>query len=108
MTLTNSQDLLFFILAVAAVWIGVMLTWLLFEAALMAHRANRAVKDVLEKLGRFERAVMSIRERIESSASYFSMFAEGGKALVGFLQDRSKTKKSRRRRKDDEDDEDEE
>ena len=106
MTLTNSQDLLFFILAVAAVWIGVMLTWLLFEAALMAHRANRAVKDVLEKLGRFERAVMSIRERIESSASYFSMFAEGGKALVGFLQDRQ-TKKSRRRKKTD-DDEDEE
>ena len=106
MTLTNSQDLLFFILAVAAVWIGVMLTWLLFEAALMAHRANRAVKDVLEKLGRFERAVMSIRERIESSASYFSMLAEGGKALVGFLQDRQ-TKKSRRRRKND-DEEDEE
>ncbi len=105
MTLTNSQDLLFFILAVAAVWIGVMLTWLLFEAALMAHRANKAVKDVLDKLGRFERAVMSIRERIESSASYFSMIAEGGKALAGFLQDRKSTKSRRRKKGDDDEDE---
>jgi mannitol-1-phosphate/altronate dehydrogenase len=104
-TIQNPLDVLYFVLAVAAVWIGVMLTWLLFEAALMAHRANKVAKDVLDKAARFERAVVNIKERLESSAGYLGVLAEGGKALVGYLSEKG-TKKSRRRKKDDEDEED--
>jgi hypothetical protein len=104
--IANPLDVLYFVLAVAAVWIGVMLTWLIFEAALMAHRANRVVKDVLDKAARFERAVVSIKDRLESSTGYLSVLAEGGKALVGFLHDKNAKKSKRKRKSDDEDEDD--
>lgn len=103
---TNSLDLLYFILAIAAVWIGVMLTWLLFEAALMAHRANRVVRETIEKIKRVERAVLSMKDRLENSASYLGILAEGGKTLMSYMQD--KKGKSRRKKKNDDDDEDDE
>lgn len=98
MTINNSLDLLYFILALAAVWVGVMLTWLLFEAALMAHRANRVVKDALAKIRQLERAIMGIKDRLESSAGYLGSIAEGGKTLLNFLHERQ-VKQSRRARK---------
>lgn len=101
MTIGNTLDLLYFILAILAVWIGAMLTWLLFEAAILAHRANKVVKDTLEKMGRFERAILSIKDRLESSAGYLGVLAEGGKTLMGYLHDK-KGKKGKKRKKDEE------
>lgn len=102
----SSLELLYFILAVAAVWIGVMLTWLLFEAAIMAHRANRVVKDALEKVRAVERAIMKIKDRLEDSSGYLSMLAEGGKTLMNYMHDRQ-VKGSRKKHKKDEEEEDE-
>ncbi|MEN9558634.1 MAG: hypothetical protein RL141_1003 [Candidatus Parcubacteria bacterium] len=95
----KSLEALYFILAIASIWIGVMLTWLLFEAALFAHRANRTLKDGLDKLHRFEQMVSDIKERLQSSAGYLSILAKGGEALMGFME--KKAKKSRRGRGDD-------
>lgn len=108
MTINNTLDLLYFILALAAVWIGVMLTWLLFEAALMARRANRVVKDALDKIRRLERTIMGIRDRLESSAGYLGSIAEGGKTLLNFLHERQvkTSRRSRKRGKDEEDEDD--
>ena len=94
-----SLDLLYFILAIAAVWIGVMLTWLLFEAALFAHRTNRAIKDGLDKIRKFEQMVSNIKERLEASSGYLGVLAKGGEALMGYME--GKAKKGRRRRGDD-------
>ncbi len=107
MTLSNPLDLLYFILAIAAIWIAVMLTWLLFEAALMLRRANTVVKEAMDRLGRFERSVLSIKDRLESSASYLGAITEGGKVLMSFLHDKQvKKSSSKRRKKSDDDDED--
>ncbi len=99
MTLGNPLDVLYFVLAIAAVWIGAMLTWLLFEAALLAHRANRTVKGAIDKVAKLERAIVNIKERVESSASYLGAIAEGGKMVMGMMNKRKK----KRRRKDEDD-----
>lgn len=96
-----SLDLLYFVLAIAAVWIGVMLTWLLFEAALFARRVNRTVKDGLDKLRKVEQIIVSIKDRLEASSGYLGVLAKGGEALMGFME--KKAKKGRRRRDEDED-----
>ena len=96
-----SLDLLYFVLAIAAVWIGVMLTWLLFEAALFAHRTNKVIKDGLDKLRKFEEMISSIKDRLEASSGYMSILAKGGEALMGYMG--NKVKKNRRRRGDDDD-----
>jgi hypothetical protein len=97
----NSLDLLYFVLAIAAVWIGALLAWLLFEAALMAHRANYAVKEAIEKVKGVERAILNIKDRLESSAGYLGALAEGGKVLMSYMG----RKKSSRKRKQEEDEE---
>jgi hypothetical protein len=107
MTLSNPLDLLYFILAIAAIWIAVMLTWLLFEAALMLRRANTVVKEAMDRLGRFERSVLSIKDRLESSASYLGAITEGGKVLMGYLHDKQVKKATGKRRRKAADDEDE-
>jgi hypothetical protein len=109
----NTLDLLYLVLAIAALWIGAMLAWLLFEAALMAHRANRVVKDALQKVRRVEQMIMRIKDRLDDSSGYLSTLAEGGKTLLGFLHDRQVKSSSRKRGKksmedDDLEDEDEE
>jgi|SRR3989344_5126940 len=105
----HSLDLLYFVLAIAAVWIGALLAWLLFEAALMAHRANYAVKDVIQKVKGVERAILNIKERLESSAGYLSVLAEGGKTLMGYLHNKQEKSSRKKRRKDEEEEgEDEE
>lgn len=95
-----SLDLLYFVLAIAAVWIGVMLTWLLFEAALFARRVNRLVQGGLEKIRKFEVMVSNIKDRLEASSGYLGILAKGGEALMGYME--GKAKKARRRRDEDE------
>lgn len=104
LTLNNSLDLLYFILAIAAVWIGVMLTWLLFEAALMAHRANKVVKGTIEKVKRVEDAIFSIKDKLSSSAGYLNIVGEGAKMVMGMM---AKKAKKRRRKEEEEEAEDE-
>ena len=99
----ESLDLLYFILAIATVWIGVMLTWLLFEAAIFAHRVNRTIKDGLDKLRKFEEMISSIKDRLEASSGYLGILTKVGEVAMGFME--SKAKKSRRRSSIDEDDE---
>ena len=104
----NTLDLLYFVLALAAVWIGAMLTWLLFEAALMAHRANRVVKDALDKIRKVEQAIMNIKDRLQDSSGYLSMLAEGGKILMSYMHDRQVKSSRKKRGKKMMDDDDEE
>lgn len=99
-----SLDLLYFVLAVAALWIGVMLTWLLFEAAMFAHRVNKTIKDGLAKLRAVESMISNIKDRLEASSGYLGMLAKGGEVLMGFMEDKA-TKSRRRRRSRDEDEE---
>ncbi len=93
MTLGNSLDLLYFVLAIGVIWIAVFMVWLLGEAAYLIHQTNRMVKDTRDKIGRFERAVLSIKDRLESSAGYLGVLAEGGKTLMSYLQTRKKKKR---------------
>lgn len=103
MTIGNTLDLLYFVLAIGAIWIVAFLAWLFGEAAYLIHQTNRMVKDTREKIGRFERAVLSIKDRLESSAGYLGVLAEGGKTLVNYLQ--AKKGKKGKRKKSDEDEE---
>jgi hypothetical protein len=108
----NTQEtlaLLYLVLSIAAIWVGAMLAWLLAEAAILLHQTNRVVKDTREKVGKVERAIMTIKDKLESSSGYLGMLAEGGKALMGFMKDKKTSKKSKgRRRKNKEEDEEEE
>lgn len=110
MTLVSTQDLFFLVLAIATGWIAVFLCWALYEVARMLHQANAVVSETREKLNRVEKAILSIKERLETSVNYFGMLAEGGKSLMSMFskrEERREKKRSKRGKLADEDEDDE-
>jgi len=109
MTLDSTQDLFFLVLAIATGWVAVFVCWGLYEIARMLHQANAIVTETRDKLNRVEKAVLAIKERLESSVSYLGMLAEGGKSLLSLFHKREerRAKKSTRKKKSADDDEDE-
>lgn len=101
MTLSNTLDLLYLIIGVAVLWVAAMLTWLLFEAAFVLRNVNRGFKIVRKKVEWIGETIEGIGDRLESSSSYISAIAQGGKAVAEFIRDRKKNME------DDEDDEEE-
>lgn len=107
MTLVSTQDLFFLVLAVATGWIAVFLCWALYEVARMLHQANAVVSETREKLNRLEKAILAIKEKLETSMGYFGMLAEGGKSLMSMFHQREERREKRRAKKGKSADEDE-
>lgn len=99
MTLTSTLDLLYLTLAIAVLWIAVFLCWGLYELARLLHQANEMVTDTREKITRIERAMMSIKEKLESSVQYLGMFATGWKTFLHLFESREERNGQRRKKK---------
>lgn len=98
MTLETTRALLYLVLAIGALWIAAMLAWLIGEAAMMMHQVNQMVRHTREKIGRVERAVVHMKEKIESSAGYMGAIATGGKMVMDYLHQRTEKKEGKRKK----------
>jgi len=105
MTFNSTVDLFYLVLSISIGWVAIFLCWGLYELARMLHQANAVVSDAREKMGRLERAISAIKERLESSAGYLGAIAEGGKALLSFLHVTEEKKEKRRKKKGKDEDE---
>ena len=106
--MANTLDILYIVLSVAIVWVAVFLCWALYGIAKFFSQTNAMVAEAREKIGRLERAILSIRERLESSVAYLGMLAEGGKSLLSFFHGREEEKKQLRKKKGKAEEEEEE
>ncbi|MFA4953959.1 MAG: hypothetical protein WC641_01450 [Patescibacteria group bacterium] len=115
MALETTKDLFYLILALAVGGVGVFLCWALYEMARLLHQGNQMVTETREKLLNVEKAVMRIKERIESSVSYLGVLAKSGTSIMSFFKNREERREKKRAKKtatepdlDEEEDEDEE
>lgn len=83
--MTGTQDLLYLVLAIAAVWLTAFLCWALYELATLLRRSNRIVEDVECKIAHLNEAVTNFKERVEQLMGYAGFFVEGGKAVMSLL-----------------------
>jgi hypothetical protein len=86
MTLSNTQDLFFLVLSIATGWAAVFFCWALYEIAKLLHQGNQIVTETREKVSKVEDAIMSVKDRLESSMSYLGMIADGGKAIMSYFK----------------------
>ncbi len=108
MTLSSTNDLFFLVATIVIIWVAVFLCWALYELATLLRQGNKVVGETREKIARVENAAMAIRERLESTLSYFGTFAEIGKTAMSFFKAREEPKlepKKRGKRLLDEDEE---
>src|SRR5689334_6320988 len=97
--MTNTQDILFIVLSVAAVWITVFLCWALYELATLLRRSNHIVADVQEKITQIENAAVSLKEKLINPLSYLGLLTGGGKALFSMLKERKQKKSSKNQKR---------
>ena len=99
MTLASTLDLLYLTLAIAVLWIAVFLCWGLYELARLLHQANEMVSDTREKISRIEKAILVIKEKIESSVNALGVFVAGWKTFLHLFQSREERKAGLQKRK---------
>ena len=99
MTLESSDVLLRLVASAALFFVAVFLSWALYELAKLLHQTNEAVDDARRKVERIEMAIHGIKDRIENSARYLGIIAEGGKSLMSFFQTREEKKERSRKKK---------
>ena len=98
MTLSSTNDLFYLVATIVIIWVAVFLCWALYELATLLRQGNKVVGETREKIARVETAAMAIRERVESTLSYFGTFAEIGKTAMSFFKSREEPKLNTKKR----------
>ena len=96
MFLETSQDVLYLVLSVSVLLLAVMLAWLIAESAMVLRNANKLIREMREKLGKIELAITGIRDKLENSAGYLHLLAEGAKQILGTILARRQEKKKKK------------
>ncbi len=82
MLFESSQDLLYIILSVCALWFTVFLCWLLFQAARFVRNANLIVENVTEKLEMLNEAVNVVKKKMEVMNGHMGLVSSLASTLV--------------------------
>ncbi len=88
MSITNTQDLLFLVLAIAIALITVFLIWALYYVVMMLRHGYAAIRDIEKKLASFDEMIRSIKEHLVNSSSSLAMLAGVASKLINFFRER--------------------
>jgi len=74
------------------------LSWLLFYLISILRNASKLIKEVKEKYLSVEKAICSIKEKVENGASHLGLIAEAVKRIVIYFLD-SKMNTAKKKKK---------
>jgi hypothetical protein len=66
----------------------------------MTKMARNAMRDGLEKLGKFETALHAIRDRLEHLSAYAGIIAAGAREAFSYLQKKTSERKKKKENTD--------
>ncbi len=72
MIFSSSQDLLFLVLAICAVWLTAFLCWLLYQAVRFLKNANSIIENITDKLEIISQGVQFMREKVDGVSRQMS------------------------------------
>jgi len=96
--ISNSQDVLFLVLALCALWLTAFLAWFLFYAIMTVKQGYQAVRQIKSKIDAVDEIITLVREKITSTASYMGIIISGVRKVIELLGSSSEEKKAKRRR----------
>ncbi len=111
MDLSTSREVYYIVASISLGLITIFLCWALYEIARLVKKANHIVDEADEKLHELEASARGLLERVTNLTSYASLFGEGIKTVIGYVQakkgmdleemdeEEEPPKKKRRRRK---------
>ena len=86
----DSQDILFMVLALCALWFTAFLCWALYQAATLMRRVHGLVDEVKVRVEELMETVSTIRMRVEGHVSSLTNIADGVKKIMDALRSRDR------------------
>lgn len=96
--ISNSQDILFIVLAFCVLWLTAFLAWLLYYAIMTIRQGYQVVKKIKEKIDAVDEVITLVKDKISTSASYVGLIVAGVKKIIDLLGKNREEKKSRRQK----------
>lgn len=97
--ISNSQDILFLVLAFCALWLTAFMVWLLYYAVMSFKQVYQSVKQVKEKIQALDEIINLFRNKMTSTFSYLNLIIVSIKKMVEIFGDKEKTDKKKRGKK---------
>jgi len=90
----SSLDILYIVLAFCLLWLSTAMFWLIWKFVQVLKSVNDAVTDLKARAGRVEDALMSVKSRVERSATSATTWVSGIKQLVDYASERRAKRKA--------------
>lgn len=92
MFLSNSKDILFFVLSLAVLWLTIFSCWLLYYIISIFREIRGVLRDTRAKINAFEECFISFKNKIENSFSALTIISETLKQIVNYFLSKRKSK----------------
>ena len=86
--LDSSQDLLFIILAICAIFFTTFACWLLYYFIAVVKDVYSVTKGIKKKIDLLDDILRTIKEKINSTASYVGLIFNSVEKIVNYFQDK--------------------
>ena len=93
--LETSKDLLLIILAVCILGFTIFICWAIYYFVMILRQANQIVNDIREKIKKIDDTITLIKEKIEHSATYLGLLAEGVKQMMVYMKEKKEKRKKK-------------
>ncbi|MFH1255255.1 MAG: hypothetical protein V1667_02185 [bacterium] len=91
--INDSRDLLNITIALSILLFTFFSCWAIYYLAKILQQFFKVIKEVRDRLNKFDELMKVIKEKIDHSASYLFLIGEGVKKLVEAIKERSDKKK---------------
>jgi len=91
----TSQDILNLAKTIGVLGLSLVLGLLIYYMAMTIRQAFKIVKEIRDKINKFDELMTLIKNKIENSTSHMYLLAEGVKKLVEIAKDYSEKRKEK-------------
>ncbi len=93
--ISNSQDILFLVLAFCALWLTAFLVWFLYYGVMSVRQIYQAISQIKARIEAIDEVISLVREKLSGGFSYLSLIVAGVRKMVDLLGSNDETKKKK-------------
>ncbi len=88
MYLESSRDILNLVLALGALWLVILLSWLFWHVIGIVRAAHETLEDFRNRLRAVDEVLHLIREKLESTSTYLGLLVDVVKEGIRWFRDK--------------------
>lgn len=97
--LVTSTDVFWIVLSFVILWIGLCIGWAVFYIAMMLRNFWLVSANIKKKMDFIDQILNTIKNRVESTASYIPPLMEAGSKIMEAINEKKKSNLAKEKRK---------